>query len=615
MAIVDHPDIDALIQARSQLVHSIQILEQNALHIQNQCQSNDPDLVEPLEAIVNGLNEMKSLSINTLPSDLNQAQDMQSHLPDGGWHKFERKFIHDLRNPLGVALGYSEILAETVEDFMQEPEFQNASWLSPFLELTDTFSEQLQHFNQSLNTLFPQRAKVEMTKKVTTLVPVLSADLLSSKDPSSSSSNESQEAEGFESTSSTSLSTVSEDSSSISSSLSSSSRLSTSRSSPRTSSTHSTSSTSLPPLSHHIPPNYELPLSHLNSNDHTLIERKSARVLVVDDNQSNQDLLCSMLKREGHEGDPAGSARKAIEKLEKHEYDLILLDLVMPEISGDILLEQLKSSSKWNRLPIIMISGDTEVESAIRCIELGAEDYILKPFNRVLLKARIGACLDKKYLMDEMEARNQRFKELLNRVLPAPVVRRLDEGETEIADRFESTTILFSDLVGFTRLSAQLTPSELIRILDQVFSAFDEIAQRLGVEKIKTIGDAYMAAAGLPIARPDHADLAVQMGIEMILALERIRLKLRLPLQMRVGIHSGPVAAGIIGHHRFLYEVWGDTVNVASRLEASGVPSSVHLSSETQKLLKKKYALIDLGINQIKGKGHMQTYQISPFPV
>ena len=583
---ITHPQIESLFKAREQLVHAITILTQNAMHIQKQCQSDDPDLVEPLEAIMNGLKDMQLITEQKLPSNLKGAEDIEKALPEGGWHKFERKFIHDLRNPLGVALGYSEIVAETLEDFSLEPEFQNASWLSPLLEIVETFSDQLHQFNQSLNILFPQRSKQEVGK-VTTLVPALSEPPISS---SNSPSNHTP--------------------------LPSSASMSSTSSSLHSSSSSTPKTTSLPPLSHHIPTNYESTLSHLKpASSHLGLGRKCARVLVVDDNQSNQDLLCSMLRREGHEGDPAGSARQAIEKLEKNEYDLILLDLVMPEISGDVLLEQLKSSTKWQRLPIIMISGDTEIESAIRCIELGAEDYILKPFNRVLLKARIGSCLDKKYLMDEMEAQNHRFKGLLNRILPAPVVKRLDEGETEIADRFPSTTILFSDLVGFTRLSSQLAPNELIRILDQVFSAFDEIAQRLGIEKIKTIGDAYMAAAGLPIARPDHADLAVQMGIEMILALERIRLELRLPLQMRVGIHSGPVAAGIVGHHRFLYDVWGDTVNVASRLEASGVPSSVHLSEETRLLLKQEYALVDLGVQSIKGKGPMHTYQISPFPV
>jgi class 3 adenylate cyclase len=252
------------------------------------------------------------------------------------------------------------------------------------------------------------------------------------------------------------------------------------------------------------------------------------------------------------------------------------------------------------------------VETAIRCIELGAEDFLQKPFNRVLLKARISACIEKKRLADEMEEQNKRYQSLLTRILPAPVVKRLDAGESMIADRFQSVSILFSDLVGFTSMSTHMSPTELILTLDEVFSAFDAIAERFGVEKIKTIGDAYMAAAGLPVAREDHADAAVLMGVEMIKALSEIRARRALPLRMRVGIHSGPVAAGIIGQQRFLYDVWGDTVNTASRLEASGAPDTVHLSLATRVLLLNSYELRPTGGVELKGKGVVESFVITP---
>lgn len=335
------------------------------------------------------------------------------------------------------------------------------------------------------------------------------------------------------------------------------------------------------------------------------------RVLVIDDKQSNRDLLCSMLRREGLLGEEAASAAEALDRLESNTYDLILLDLVMPEVTGYDLLLQLKASPRWQRLPVLIISGDNEVESAIRCIEVGAEDFLMKPFNRVLLKARISACIDKKRLADKMVEQNKRYKSLLNRILPAAVVQRLDRGEKQIADRFESTSILFSDLVGFTRLSSRLSPAILIDTLDKVFSEFDEIAERCGVEKIKTIGDAYMAAAGLPTAREDHADALLRMGLEMIQTLDRLRSELGLPLEMRVGIHSGPVAAGIIGESRFLYDVWGDTVNLASRLEASGHPGKVHISEETASALTGVYQMTATGGVHLKGKGLVESFLVS----
>ena len=156
--------------------------------------------------------------------------------------------------------------------------------------------------------------------------------------------------------------------------------------------------------------------------------------------------------------------------------------------------------------------------------------------------------------------------------------------------------------------------SQLVDLLDDIFSAFDHLANAYGVEKIKTIGDAYMAAAGLPIAREDHADVLLQMGLAMITKLAELKETFGLPLEMRVGIHSGPVAAGIIGEKRFLYDVWGDTVNIAARLEANGQPGHVHLSEETKLALTqgKNYPLISTGGVHLKGKGFVESYLVTP---
>jgi adenylate cyclase len=562
----DLQHITSIIQAKSQLSIALSSLEQNARQIQRDCLSQDPDIIEPLHAVLKGLQDMLNLN-HRLPHNEREAQILQEELDDGGWAKFERKFIHDIRNPLGVVLGYSEILDETLEDFILELGNQNVQWMHDARELLSAFSEQLHYLNQSLNQIFPVRSKD--VNRPTTLIPMSDSPRLD-RTP-------------FPTSVLTPLST-----------------------------NHDTNTTSNKFKQIQTP---TTSLGFRATADTVLSVNKSSLVLVVDDNSSNRDLLCSMLKREGYQGQGAASAKEALELLKQEEYDLILLDLIMPEMNGYELLEHLKASLQWRRIPVLMISGDNELESAIRCIEMGAEDFLQKPFNRVLLNARIGACIDKKQLMDEMEQQNQRFKSLLYRILPAPVVKRLDEGEVMIADRFNSTSIIFSDLVGFTQFSSNMTPSQLISLLNEIFSVFDEVADRFGVEKIKTIGDAYMAAAGLPIARDDHADAALQMGIEMIKELEKIRLSHQIPLQMRVGIHSGPVAAGIIGQNRFLYDVWGDTVNIASRLEANGTASAVHVSQATFDLLKKPYTLQSTGGVALKGKGLVQSYLCYPFPV
>jgi len=235
---------------------------------------------------------------------------------------------------------------------------------------------------------------------------------------------------------------------------------------------------------------------------------------VVDDNSTNRDLLRRRLMHERHEVVEACTGREALSILDQDRFDLILLDLLMPDMNGIEVLEQLKLDERWHSIPVIMISGLSETDAVIRCIEAGADDYLPKPCDHVLLRARIGSCLERKRWHDrereyvaQLKTEKERSEALLRNILPSPVVMRLNAGETPIADRFESVSILFADIVEFTPRAALMTPSQLVDRLNRVFSQFDMLALRLGVEKIKTIGDAYMAAAGLPEPHPDHTAL------------------------------------------------------------------------------------------------------------
>jgi class 3 adenylate cyclase len=262
-----------------------------------------------------------------------------------------------------------------------------------------------------------------------------------------------------------------------------------------------------------------------------------------------------------------------------------------------------------------MISALNEVDSVVRCIEAGAEDYLTKPFNPVLLKARINAGLEKKrwrarerVYLDRLEDEREKFERLLLNILPQQIIGRLNDGETIIADRFDNVSVLFSDLVGFTQISSQLAPTELVSYLNALFSDFDAIAQELGVEKIKMIGDAYMVAAGVPEPRADHAQAIAEMALRMIATVERAKREHDAPFTARIGIHSGPVVAGIIGTHRFVYDVWGDTVNMASRLESQGEPNRIQISEATAKLLGESYEIEARGKIGFKGKGQQNAY-------
>lgn len=344
-------------------------------------------------------------------------------------------------------------------------------------------------------------------------------------------------------------------------------------------------------------------------------EREIGRILVVDDIATNRDMLSRRLSQDGHRITIAEGGRQALSLLESRDFDLVLLDLMMPDINGFEVFGQIKASPRLRDIPVIMISALDEVDSVIRCIEAGAEDYLPKPFNPVLLRARINACLERKSLRDrerrhlaQIEDEKERHEKLLLNILPKPIVGRLNDGETPIADRFDEVTVLFSDLVGFTEMSARLTPTRLVTLLNQLFSEFDEIARAHGVEKIKMIGDAYMVVAGVPEPRADHAQAIAHMALDMRGAIERIGNMFEENLALRVGIDTGPVVAGVIGTHRFLYDVWGDTVNVASRLETTCPANRIQLSRATADRLASGFEIALRGTIEVKGKGTLETY-------
>jgi class 3 adenylate cyclase len=340
-----------------------------------------------------------------------------------------------------------------------------------------------------------------------------------------------------------------------------------------------------------------------------------SRILIVDDTAANRDLLAPRLLRGGHEVETAESAAAALDRLVDANFDLILLDLIMPGMDGLELLCRLKSSPHTRHIPVIMISAVDEIDSAIRCIESGAEDYLPKPFNPVLLRARIDASLEKKWLRDrershleELRFEKQRSETLLLNILPQSIVSRMHNGETVIADRHADVTILFADLVGFTSLAAQLPADRVLEILSHVFASFDSAVAAHELEKIKTIGDAYMVAGGLPEPLPDHARRAAELAIEMLAIVHELRDSLHVDLKARIGIHTGPVIAGVIGVRKFIYDVWGDTVNTANRMETFGAADRIHVSAEMRHALGEAFLFEPRGQIEIKGKGSMDTY-------
>jgi len=203
---------------------------------------------------------------------------------------------------------------------------------------------------------------------------------------------------------------------------------------------------------------------------------------------------------------------------------------------------------------------------------------------------------------------NARSERLLLNILPAKISSRLKGEDKSIADGFADVTVLFADIVGFTELSQKLTPDRLVEILNHIFSGFDDLAERFGLEKIKTIGDCYMVAAGLPEVCADHAEAIARMALGMRSELERVNRLTGHSLRIRIGIHSGPVVAGVIGKRKFIYDLWGDTVNTASRMESSGVAEEIQVTRAVYEKLAGKFEMEARGTIHVKGKGNMETY-------
>lgn len=197
---------------------------------------------------------------------------------------------------------------------------------------------------------------------------------------------------------------------------------------------------------------------------------------------------------------------------------------------------------------------------------------------------------------------------LLNNVLPPTIADRLKKNDDVIAESFSGASVLFADIAEFTPMSQSMTPAELVQLLDSLFSRIDALVQKHGLEKIKTIGDAYMVAAGIPVRRYDHAEAIAAFAFELKDTLTEFNRETGRNLRLRIGINSGPVIAGVIGKLRFLYDLWGDSVNTASRMESHGIPDEIHVTEETRRLLADSYVFEDRGEIDVKGKGMMRTY-------
>ncbi|MEG3970218.1 MULTISPECIES: adenylate/guanylate cyclase domain-containing protein [unclassified Microcoleus] len=252
-------------------------------------------------------------------------------------------------------------------------------------------------------------------------------------------------------------------------------------------------------------------------------------------------------------------------------------------------------------------------DNQVLAILIFYREKVLKCQPRLLelvsaVATQLGSLIQRKQAEAALKVQQGQTEKLLLNILPKPIADRLQKERKLIADHFDDVSVLFADLVGFTEFSAHKTPTQLVEILNGIFSEFDRLSELHGLEKIKTIGDAYMVVGGLPTPQEDHSEAIALLALEMQAALRRFNAKMGESFQLRIGIHSGSVVAGIIGISKFSYDLWGDTVNVASRMESNGLPGKIQVTAPTYERLKEQFVLEERGYIPIKGKGRMLTY-------
>ena len=332
------------------------------------------------------------------------------------------------------------------------------------------------------------------------------------------------------------------------------------------------------------------------------MRESGARLLVVDDNKVNRLLLARSLELQGHGVDSAENGRVALEKLRHEGFDLVLLDMEMPEMDGFAVLDEMMRDLALRDLPVIVTSSLEGIDNIVRCIELGAEDYLTKPVNPVMLKARIGACLEKKRLRDQQ-------KELVRRFATPEVAKDLQKSGFALGGKRLRATVMFSDIRSFTPLVESQSPEETIDLLNTYYTLmFDAISGHGGIVS-QIAGDGLMAIFGAPLPLPDHCEAAVGAALEMIEMVELFNVEQsaagKPPIRIGIGIATGDMVAGYTGtRERATYTCIGDTVNLASRLETHTKEAgrTVLIDAATRAGLRTAVGVEPLGAVTVRGK-------------
>jgi class 3 adenylate cyclase len=335
----------------------------------------------------------------------------------------------------------------------------------------------------------------------------------------------------------------------------------------------------------------------------------STQILLADDSRPVRSFVTKILKEKGYTVHTFENGKLLLDFLQREKTgDIILLDNQMPEMDGITTLKALKADEELKELPVLFLSALTDKETVVKALELGADDYMEKPFNNNEFLARINVHVRIDLLKKRVLQEKEKSDRLLLNTLPKKIVQDLKTWGSTEPETFPEVTVFFSDIVGFTSHSSQLKPGHLISELNDIFTEFDNIMERNHCERIKTIGDAYLAVCGMPQANPDHAKNIVQAAQEILEYVEARNRNSQETWQIRIGIHSGPVVGGIVGIKKYIYDIFGDTINTASRMESNSQPMRINVSRATYELTSHLFAYEDRPPAEVKGKGLMRMY-------
>jgi class 3 adenylate cyclase len=358
-------------------------------------------------------------------------------------------------------------------------------------------------------------------------------------------------------------------------------------------------------------------IDHPSPTTQPQIGRPQGTILIIDDDAGEQEMATRICEDAGHVGVAVGSLEDGIERALTQDYDAILLDWNMPGGGARTFLSRYHETNLAHRAPVILISAEGDSNVFIDAMRLGAVDFLQKPYDRKELIARLDYAVRTKLAEERLSnamARLRREEEsrrhLVLNIFPSHIAGRVMKGENPIADLAPDVGVLFVDIVGFTRLTLTTTPKDIIAFLSLTFEWMESLTSRYGIEKIKTIGDSFLAVSGLTEERPIHLSMLADFALHLLQYAKKIVTPAQIPLSLRMGLHRGPVIAGVVGKQKLGYDLWGETVNFAARLERLAQPDTILTSSEVFQSLDKDYTLTPAGQQEVKDLGQRQLFYI-----